>query len=59
VVALVQSHYQSADRRLVTDKKKKMELISLVLIETTAIVLAHYTVIGIDYVVDVVKSKLR
>ncbi len=36
-----------------------MELISLVLIETTAIVLAHYTVIGIDYVVDVVKSKLR
>lgn len=36
-----------------------MEILVLIAINAVAMILAHYAIEGIDYVVDVVKSKLR
>ncbi len=36
-----------------------MEILVLIAVNAAAMILAHYTIKGIDYVVDVVKSKIR
>jgi hypothetical protein len=36
-----------------------MEILAFIAVNAAAMILAHYAIEGIDYVVDVVKSKLR